>query len=423
MLIEMYGQNFGCFRDEFRLSLVTNRRQSEGDDGIVRVPVGGDEESLCLLRCVAIYGANASGKSTVLRAADALGTMLNLSAGFPSDLPLVFAHNPFRLRERVNQEVRLGAKVVVDRSVLDYNIGFVPKEFVRETLAEIGANGGRSVLFDRVGQRVEGAWTREPHFKLLAESFRPNGLLLALADRLAPRLAKGIAAGFRRALSVISQQVFGGPRLGEDVTGQLAKAQPKFATWLASRLREADTGILAVDVEEQKRTPPAEVAEQLRNVRFPSEYKLRLHHVGEAKVQAFGFHQESSGTQRLIELAPSLYGLESGGPPTTCWIDEVDASLHPELLRSLVQRFNRVLDSSHVWGQMILTTHETALIDGPAKHAALLRDQVYFTEKGADGAARLYSLAEFKERNVHNIRRRYLEGRYGGLPSIVRSED
>ena len=62
MLVEFYGQNFGCFRDEFRLSMLATDIDPNSDRGIVKVRVDGDAEPLRLLRAVAIYGPNASGK-------------------------------------------------------------------------------------------------------------------------------------------------------------------------------------------------------------------------------------------------------------------------------------------------------------------------------------------------------------------------
>ena len=70
---------------------------------------------------------------------------------------------------------------------------------------------------------------------------------------------------------------------------------------------------------------------------------------------------------------------------------------------------------------MIFTTHDTGLLESQdGQPPALRRDQVYFTKKDAEGATELYSLAEFKDdaRPVHNIRKRYLSGLYGAIPSV-----
>lgn len=124
------------------------------------------------------------------------------------------------------------------------------------------------------------------------------------------------------------------------------------------------------------------------------------------------------GTRRFIEIAPIVHALAHGEVGRTYFVDEIGASLHPALLQALVQYINCDLPKCEVRGQLIFATHETFIVDDEARHAALRRDQVYFTDKDATGASRLYSLAEFKERQVHNLRRRYLQGRYGAIPSI-----
>ncbi len=80
MLIELFGRNFGSFRDEFHLSMLATDIDPGNPRGIVEVPLEGEDEPLRLLRCAAIYGPNASGKSTVLRAAAALEHLLSSSA-------------------------------------------------------------------------------------------------------------------------------------------------------------------------------------------------------------------------------------------------------------------------------------------------------------------------------------------------------
>jgi AAA15 family ATPase/GTPase len=113
-----------------------------------------------------------------------------------------------------------------------------------------------------------------------------------------------------------------------------------------------------------------------------------------------------------------FYDLARGPDSTALFIDEIDESLHPALLQGIIRHFNCEIPVADVRGQLIFVTHETALLDAEAKNALLRRDQVYLVEKDASGAARLYSVAEFKERNNLNLRRRYLQGRYGALPSL-----
>jgi AAA15 family ATPase/GTPase len=101
------------------------------------------------------------------------------------------------------------------------------------------------------------------------------------------------------------------------------------------------------------------------------------------------------------------------------FVDEIGASLHPHLLEGTIRRFNCEANPKSIRGQMVFATHETKPLDAEARDATLRRDQIYLTDKDASGASRLYSVAEFKERNNLNLRRRYLQGRYGALPALT----
>lgn len=113
-----------------------------------------------------------------------------------------------------------------------------------------------------------------------------------------------------------------------------------------------------------------------------------------------------------------MYGIAHATTSRAVFVDELDASLHPVLLQGLIRHLNRELPLERARGQLIFATHETTLLDDEAKEAVLRRDQVYLAEKDATGAPRLFSVAEFRERNNLNIRHRYLQGRYGALPAL-----
>ena len=135
------------------------------------------------------------------------------------------------------------------------------------------------------------------------------------------------------------------------------------------------------------------------------------------------YGRESMGTHKMVALAPYIHDLLHGDQPQAYFIDEIGASIHPHLFEGLLRHFNCEIEPESVRGQLIFATHETVMLDAEAKHATLRRDQVYLTEKDSSGASRLYSIAEFNERNNHNLRRRYLHGRYGALPSLGRFGD
>jgi len=126
----------------------------------------------------------------------------------------------------------------------------------------------------------------------------------------------------------------------------------------------------------------------------------------------FDFDDESDGTRRLFDLLSILFGLSIGTTPITYLIDEIDRSLHPELTRKFIEAF--LNSNGQLGSQLILTTHESSLLD----LNLLRRDEIWFVEKKNDGSSHLYSLEEFKPRFDTEIRKAYLQGRYGAIPFI-----
>lgn len=188
MLIEFFGENFGCFRDEFRLSMLATEIDPDTSRGVTAVTITGDPEPLRLLRAAAIYGPNASGKSTVLRAAQVLQSMIMQAARFRSDEAIPF-YEPFAGSDHDGRPVRLGVKAVIDGSVYDYEITFTDRE-VRTERLEHQLPDRTQILFHRENQNVTGDWTADDQFRLIGKEFRANALLLSLADTLTPSLSR-----------------------------------------------------------------------------------------------------------------------------------------------------------------------------------------------------------------------------------------
>lgn len=128
----------------------------------------------------------------------------------------------------------------------------------------------------------------------------------------------------------------------------------------------------------------------------------------------FDPEDESQGTQVRIGLVgPVLDALATG---SVLLVDEIDASLHPHLIARLVDLFQDPKTNPHC-AQLVFNAHDTNFLGNPESHA-LGRDQIWFTEKNADGACHLYSLSDFRPRRDESIQRGYLSGRYGGIPEL-----
>ena len=125
--------------------------------------------------------------------------------------------------------------------------------------------------------------------------------------------------------------------------------------------------------------------------------------------------EESKGTQMLFRIAlPILQAIDEGGFVA---IDELEASLHPSLAQSIVRLFNDP-ESNPKNAQMLFTTHDTNLLGTTLGEPTLRRDQVWLTEKDAEGATVLYPLTDYKPRKAENLERGYLQGRYGAIPFL-----
>jgi AAA15 family ATPase/GTPase len=92
-------------------------------------------------------------------------------------------------------------------------------------------------------------------------------------------------------------------------------------------------------------------------------------------------------------------------------VDELDTSLHPLLIRFLLNHLHSPETNRHN-AQLVFTTHDTTVLD----QTLLRRDQVWFVEKGAENATRLYPLSDYKPRKGEALQKGYLYGRYGALP-------
>ena len=135
------------------------------------------------------------------------------------------------------------------------------------------------------------------------------------------------------------------------------------------------------------------------------------HEQNSGKFISLDLTEESDGTRRLLHLIPALHDLYKDG--SVYFIDEIDRSLHPMLVRSFLQFFLRSCDGSQ--RQLIMTTHESNLLD----QDLLRRDEIWFAEKDAAGATSLYSLMDFKVRNDLELRKHYLQGRFGAVPFLA----
>jgi AAA15 family ATPase/GTPase len=128
----------------------------------------------------------------------------------------------------------------------------------------------------------------------------------------------------------------------------------------------------------------------------------------------FNLSEESDGTIRLLEYIPAIQEIIEYDKVYI--IDEIERSIHPLTIKEIISKFS--LDET-TKGQLIFTTHESNLLD----QDILRLDEIWFVQKSDKGSTEIYPLSEFKEHHTIDIRKGYLNGRYGAIPFLSNLHD
>lgn len=382
-------------------------------------------DALSLLRSAAIYGANASGKSNLIRALAFMRGFV-LSSAKDSQTGEPTGVERFRLNT-VSRQKPASFQIIFSLGDKYYRYGFEADDKVirAEWLYHTAKRETR--LFMRQDDQFElsGPFVKEG--RGLESRTRDNALFLSVVAQFNGAIATAILQWFRTKLNVISGLEDIGYR---DFTLQRFEGDEVFRQRVLDFIRLADVGVTDMTIETQSLRDAA-MPNQLRelvvrylvktkggaeNDSFAKKIKT-THRVFDAEQNAIGQEifdmeeQESEGTQKIFSLSgPLLDTLEQG---KVLVIDELEARLHPLLTLEIIRLFNSP-DTNPRNAQLIFATHGTGLLG----ESLLRRDQIWFTEKDRYGATDLYSLAELNVRNDASFDKHYIAGRYGAIPFI-----
>jgi len=377
----------------------------------------------------AIYGANAAGKTTVLDALYLMRRMVRDSARWEAraDLPV----EPFALAAGAADEPFF-AEVQFRLGASNFRYGFeaLPARFAQEWLYETPLDQTRRTerrLFERVttpdGRTdVRVSSQLRGRKQAIIDATRPNALFLSRAAQENFVALAGVYDWFRAGMGAgISDPTNQHHRIAH--TQRLIGDSPEVREFIEAFLRSADLGVCGIDedevvdisVPEHFVRAVADVSEAVVRERATRLSPPRLfHRVGDAAPVALEWHQESAGTREMFALAgPVLEALTEG---TLLAIDEIESSLHPLMIRNIVELFQSSVTNSQ-GAQLVYTTHDTTLMGdlGGLGHV-LDRDQIWFVEKDVMGQIELTPLSDYHPRGDQNVERAYLQGRYGAVP-------
>jgi uncharacterized protein len=432
MIVSFSVSNFRSFSGEETLSLVaSNRLSGSHDDHAIPIPDSKER----VLRAAVLYGANGAGKSNLFKAlrylkSAALDTRPK-GSGTGRD-PCLFAGPP-------DAPSSFDVQFIATGRLYRFGLKADDQRITDEWLFRVVGNR-QKLLYERttdengkVTVNAEGLKDAGEKVISLAKVGGPqNRSFLATANSTLDERESGedllrVLRWFRWDLNAISP---------DESLGSLAHAIEKdtdFRRDAGAFLKSTSTGVSDLEVVDKEiskdvlagsLTPEREgvwskVADgKERLAKDGHSYQSDIFAVHEhepGKVFKLELAEESDGTRRLLTLYPALHRLRTAGAVYV--IDEIDRSLHPILVREFLEFFLKAHAGSP--GQIIVTTHESNLLD----QDLLRRDEIWFAEKDHTGATRLYSLLDFKVRNDLEIRKHYLQGRFGAVPFLGNLEN
>lgn len=418
MLLNLKIKNFRSIKNEVVLDLQATSDKTMKEASVI------ENDNASLLKSVAIYGANASGKSNIMKAFVAFRVMVlesllrgNTTSTLPSEV--------FKLSSKTENEASFfEITFLIDNEVYTYGFEIDKKRVLAEWLKQ---KKGNKILFSRKKQEIE---SNKNYFKegtaVLKKHTSERVLFLSVLSANDTPLSKKIVH-FVQNINYIS-----GTNRGNTMDFSFGKflEDEKMAEQMKRLIIGADFGI--VDIQANQKMVLAKeiqnIPDKFKELFFKEDSKIAkrslkfLHKKFDENQKEVGnesldfFSEASEGTQQMFALsAPIIDTLENG---KVLFIDEIDASLHPILCQHLITMFNSKEKNSNN-AQLVFSTHDVSLL----KEDLLRRDQIYFTEKNKFGETEFFSLSDISERKGVDFAKRYLEGRYNALPYIPEFEN
>lgn len=424
VLLSLQAENVRSFSGKWELSLLATALAEKPVVRKVAWRSGG--RTIGVLPVACIYGANASGKSNILKAmADMRELVLySFRRGVPGGgIP----RHPFLLDSEARQTPsRFEIDLILDGVRHGYGFTVDDQQVVSEWAIRY-PHGRAALLFDRNRGDVDLGASNRTRGQAVKALLRPNALFLSTAASAGHPDLLPLYTWFEQNLILADART---RTFRQAVTRQLLDDETH-RTQVLHLLQAADLGITGANRQE---IDPVMQDRMQRAVRIlfgredddgksdiPDFETLdsNLVHRGAAGDVEMATEDESLGTLVWFGLiGPVLKALAQG---SVLLADELDASLHPALVSQLVQLFqNPETNPNHA--QLIFNSHDVTLMGDSVAERLLGRDQVWFTEKYNDGNTHLFALADLDPRKEEAIARRYLAGRYGAVP-ILSSED
>jgi len=429
MLLEFSVKNYKSIKDTATFSmLASSKDKDKGNSFTIK--------KYELLKSAIIYGANASGKSNLLKAMAFMGKIvLNKNKVIQSTDTL--EHFPFKLSlETKNSSSTFEIVIFIENNNkidIKYRYGFeLDNTTIYAEWLYADENGKESKLFYR---DIEENDYVNPIFKEGYIFFDKdnshinisrNQLFIWRCDQNDGDISKGILHWFNKF------NLIDGMDNDSYIEHTMEQMKNKdFKNAIVNLVKTADIGIENITLEEEKLS-----LKVIEDMNLPPELKtIFLRDTGVTKISLNTYHkqydknnneinqvvfdlnkEESKGTRKFFKISAAILNTLRDGKILI--IDELDASLHPMLTRHLIKLFhNDKVNTKNA--QLIFATHDTNLLTP----TLFRRDQVWLTEKNKIGATDIYSLAQIKNvRSDEDFKKNYIQGKYGAIPYLGKFE-
>lgn len=411
MLLQVNIKNFMSIRDEVTITALANNRKDHNDNII---EMNGER----VLPTLAVYGANAAGKTNIFKALTSAIMLVRMSNTLQVNSLTGF--EPFAFSKKQDNKTKMDFLFVHNGK--KYAYGFVvDKTTVHEEYLLEYKSARPTVIFER---KNTNEYTFTSAYRSLGEfkdKNTDNKLFMCTATAWNCEATKNAYLWFSEGIDTYNRLSIEGNQYLEYL--DMNKENPKTKKFMLSMLKHAeiniDDYIFKSKVVENASIPLPPGITIDHSVLGPiKQFELQtVHNIkedsGKVRKYILPFDHESEGTRLMFAYGPIIMdALERG---RTIVVDELDNSLHTSLCRYLIELFNDP-ETNKNGAQLIFNSHDVTLLDLDL----FRRDQIYFVEKdNKTGVTELYSLADFSPRRTENVQKGYLQGRFGAIPFVV----
>lgn len=430
MLIRFVVSNFLSFDEEIEFNMLADSFKTHRHHVYT-------SQKISLLKAAAIYGANGAGKSNFIKGIEYLKEIV-----IHGRINQSIDRKKFRLNDISKSKPTIfEIEVLIEKKAYIYGVKINKTQIIEEYFYESGIDKEDKIIFERrllksgkSSIKIADKYYKTQKQQLLLELMEEN--LLSSSELL---LGKDKELKIKE-MSLMNDAIINSIVIIHPVSKfqglvQHLALSDRFNNFANDLLRTFDTGVNDLGIEtidldkyfgDDDEQIKNEILEDLKEDNGILYDKVLImiekgkivvknivaqHKSKDGKTIPFDLEEESDGTQRLLDFIPAFDGVIHEN--MTFIIDEIDQSLHPALLRALLQK---IMSNENTKGQLIFTTHESVLLD----LEIFRQDEIWFVEKNKNtGSSQMYSLSEFKPRYDLDIRKGYLKGRFGAIPFLA----